>query len=345
MPQSHEPSRRLRSILAARPRAFWPLLVALSLVACGGQAPSSAGSTRPATTAESPGAAGRTPSPVSPSPGDPRHIFLIVMENKEEGDVLGSPDAPYLNQLAARYAVADHYYAIRHPSLPNYLALLGGDTFGVDSDCTDCFQDAPNLADRLEAKGLTWTSYQEDLPTPCSLVTDAGGTYALKHNPFLYFRAIRDDPARCDRVVPLSRLDGDLRSGDVPNFAWVTPNLVHDTHDGSVADGDRWLAGFVPQILASAAWQQGGQLIITWDEGSSDQGCCGGAAGGRVALLVIAPDGPHGYHSATPATHYGLLRTIEDEFGLTPLGHSGDAGVRPLADLIADTAGRRATGG
>ncbi len=259
----------------------------------------------------------------------PSHIVLIVMENKEYGQIIGNPDAPYLNELAARYALATRSYAVTHPSLPNYLALLGGDTFGVTSDCTSCLVDQTNLVDQLEARRKTWRAYMEGLPQPCFLGPSAGD-YALKHDPFLYFRDIRDNPARCDQVVPLTRFAADLAAGTLPDFAWVTPNLQHDMHDGSVVDGDRWLAAVVPAILTSTAWRQDGLLLITWDEGNSDAGCCDLAAGGHVPTLVIATNGTPGARLATPVSHYSVLRTIEDAWGLDHLSHSGDPSVRPL---------------
>ena len=272
------------------------------------------------------GAAQEVAPPVS-------HIVLIMLENRDYDAIIGSPDAPYLNQLAAQFALADAYYGVRHPSLPNYLALLGGDTFGIHSDCTRCLVDAPNLVDALEAAGKTWKSYQEDLPTPCFLGASAG-RYVLKHNPFLYFRDIREDPGRCQQVVPLAQFADDLQAGTLPDFAWISPNLRHDMHDGSVAEGDQWLAGFVPPILTSDAWRQDGLLLVTWDEGDSDAGCCGLAGGGHVPLLLVSPQGRPAYHSPLPATHYSLLRTIEELWGLDHVGHSGDPGVQPLLDVF-----------
>lgn len=354
--------RRVRvprmSIGVAAVRSVRLTILALALVACGGAAeqpmttlssptalPTRAATAATLTATDSPQAqtevsprasvptstqTGGAPTPLPASPG---HVFVILMENRDETSVLGKPDAPYINQLAAQYATADHYYAIRHPSLPNYLALIGGDTFGVDSDCTDCFQSAPNLIDALEAKGKTWKSYQEDMPKPCFL-GEGTANYALKHDPFLYFTDIRTNPARCNRVVPLTQFDTDLASGNAPDFTWITPNLIHDMHDGSVADGDTWLATFVPKILQSAAWKEQGELIIVWDEGEGNAGCCGVATGGRVPMLVITPNGPKGYHITPPLTHYSLLRTIEDQWGLMRIGHSGDADIQPLPHLM-----------
>lgn len=183
----------------------------------------------------------------------------------------------------------------------------------------------------------------EDLPAPCSLVAEAGtggflglsgGGYALKHNPFLYFQDIRTNPARCNRVVPLSQVDTDLASSQVPDFIWITPNLQHDTHDASVGDGDRWLADFLPRVFASTAWGTGALLIITWEEGTSDAGCCGLAAGGHVPTVLITDQGPHGVHVTDAASHYSVLRTIEDVLHADRLGQSASPGVRPLADVL-----------
>lgn len=262
-------------------------------------------------------------------------VFIILMENHNDTSIVGNPNAPFINQLAAQGAVGDQYFGVRHPSLPNYLSLIGGDTFGVTDDCTTCFKDAPNLVDSLEAKGKSWKSYQEDLPQPCFLGETAGGDhgYAMKHNPFLYFNDIRTNPARCNRVVPIGQLDSDLASGQVPDFVWITPNLIHDMHDGTIQDGNQWLQSFVPKILQSNTYQQGGQLIIAWDEGegSTPEGCCNGlAAGGHIPLLILAPNVMPGSHITMPSTHYNLLRMIEDRWGLTRVGHSADANVLPI---------------
>jgi acid phosphatase len=262
------------------------------------------------------------------------------METYGYEKIIGNPSAEYINSLAAQYAVADQYYAISHPSLPNYLALLGGDTFGITEDCDDCFLDRPSLPDQLDQHGFSWRSYQEDLPGPCFLGAEAGD-YRVRHNPFLYFRAVRDNPERCRQVVPLADLDADIAASRVPDLAWISPNLRHDMHDGSIADGDQWLASFVPRLLASDAWQQGGLLIITWDEadGSNagpapESACCAQPRGGHVLTLVISPGSESGYHSSAAATHYSLLRAIEDGWGLSHLGHTGDPDVPGMSDLI-----------
>jgi len=265
--------------------------------------------------------------PVRSSPPSPTglpnfsHVFLIVMENREYGTVIGNPAAPYINALARSYALASSYYGVSHPSLPNYLALAAGDTFGIQSDCTTCFVNAPNIADQVEASGRSWRAYMEGMPSACYLGGWSGG-YAQKHNPFVYFTDIRNDPVRCAaHVVPFTAFASDLSSGTLPNYAWITPNLCNDMHDCATSVGDSWLAAVVPQILASAAWRDGGVLFITWDEGSSSAGYAD-SWGGRVATLVISPSGRTGFQWSVLESHDNLLRTIEDAWHLAPLGHA-----------------------
>jgi hypothetical protein len=143
------------------------------------------------------------------------HVVVVVMENKEQGRVLGSTNAPYLTRLARRGGVAANSFGVRHPSLPNYIALVSGSTQGITSDCTSCTAPAPNLAGQLERADRTWGAYLEGLPAPCARPSTAG-RYAKKHDPFAYDPAIAASPARCRRRVPLGRLGGAGRGGRRP---------------------------------------------------------------------------------------------------------------------------------
>ena len=252
------------------------------------------------------------------------HVFLIVMENEESTGIMGNNAAAYINALATGHGLATQYFAVSHPSLPNYLALTAGSTEGIASDCTGCYVDATNIADQVESSGRSWKGYLESMPSSC-YVGDAY-PYMQKHNPFIYYNDVRTNAARCaEHVVPFTQLSTDLVNGTVPNLAWITPNMCNDMHDCSIATGDAWLANVVPGILASSAFQNGGVLFITWDEGESSAGCCGNAAGGQVATLVIAPNGVAGLRSTIAETHYSLLRTIEDAWGLSALGQAASA--------------------
>jgi hypothetical protein len=258
------------------------------------------------------------------------HIFLVIMENHGYDEILGSTDAPYINELAARYGVATNYVSVAHPSLPNYLALTGGSTFGITTDCTDCFQQAPNLVvDRVVPSGRTWRAYMESMPSP-GFVGDAY-PYMQKHDPFVYYDNVRTDPAQLANVVPYTQLAADLASAaTTPAFGWITPNMLNDMHDGTVAQGDTWLSQQVPALLASPAWtEQGSLLVITWDEDDN-------APGNRVPTIVIAGQVPPGFRSAVAYNHYSLLRTVEVAWGLAPLT-TNDTPAAAMSDFFTSS--------
>ena len=245
--------------------------------------------------------------------------FVVVLENHEYSQVIGNDQAPYLQELAGQGALLGRYYAGTHPSLPNYLAILGGSTFGITYDCTGCSARDPNLALQLSKAGLSWRAYMEGMPKPCF----QGGwayPYAKKHDPFMYFPSIRET-RRCQWVVPASKLQTALRAGRLPRFGWLTPNLCNDAHDCGLRTADRYLATLVPQILPALGPH--GFLVLTFDEGISSR-----RGGGRIATILLGPDVRHGAKIDASYTHYSLLRTLEDAFGLAHLRAARQA--RPL---------------
>jgi len=273
------------------------------------------------------------PSPVAHTSAPTRaRVAVIVMENEEYGSVIGSSSAPYVNGLAYHYALATNMYAVSHPSLPNYLALTGGSTFGISSDCTDCSVHASSIVDQLARAGVSWRAYMEGLPHPC-FTGPSAGDYAKKHDPFVYYTPVTSNPARCAGVVPMDRLSADERAGSLPRFAWITPNLCHDMHDCSVATGDRFLRGLVPPLLRALGPH--GLLVLTWDEGSSDNGCCRLASGGHVATILAGGAARAGAKLRTPVDHYSVLQTIEDVLGLPRLRGAACPCTPSLAPLLA----------
>jgi phosphatidylinositol-3-phosphatase len=279
------------------------LALAVFVAGCGG---GSAGAIVPTT------------APPSVRVPDFTHVVVVVFENKEATSIAGSPDAPTFNALARRYATLTNYDAVAHPSLPNYLALVSGSTHGISSDCTDCVVRARSLADTLAGAGKTWKTYAEDLPYP-GFTGASAGRYAKKHDPFLYFRDVADSRGRRDRVVPFTRLGRDLAAHRLPDFALVVPNLCDDMHDCSVSTGDAWLKAHVVPLLHSPALR-GGVVFVVFDEGTSDEG-----GGGHVEALALGPTVRRGARFAKATNHYGLLRTIEDAWGLPRLGSSRTA--------------------
>ncbi len=243
--------------------------------------------------------------------------------------MIGSSEAPYINELARAYGLATDYHAISHPSLPNYLGMIGGSTYGITDDCTSCEASGPNLADQLEQSSLSWRGYMESMPEPCFKGASSGG-YAKKHDPFMYFPSITGNETRCkEHVGPLTAFSGDLSAGTLPNFSMIVPNGCHDMHDCSVKQGDDWLRGFLPDLLRAPAYRDGGVVVVTFDEDN-------GGSNNHVATIVISPRGARGHRSDLRYDHYSLLRGIEDNFGLSHLGHAADKGRRSLfSDFIS----------
>lgn len=258
------------------------------------------------------------------------HTVVIVLENKDYSEIIGSPQAPYINELAKRNGLARRYYAIRHPSLPNYLALTGGSTFGVDSDCTDCHvTGAAGLVDKLDEAGLSWKAYMEGMPSPC-FQDGSAGQYVKKHNPFMYYDGIVENQSRCSNVVPLSELYAALRAHRLPDFAWISPDQCHDMHECGIQQGDAFLSRLVPQILKELGPK--GVLFLTFDEAASGstEGCCQKAAGGHVVTILAGATVRPGTVSDLPYDHYSLLRTIEDAWRLPLLGDSACSCTRSM---------------
>jgi phosphatidylinositol-3-phosphatase len=265
--------------------------------------------------------AGHPTAPSGAAAGEaPAHLILVVEENHEFGQVIGSPQARFLNRLAGTGTLLTNYYAIGHPSLPNYLALIGGDTFAIHRDCTSCRVRATNLVDQLQRAGISWRPYYQDLPTPGAEVPRAGA-YTMEVDPFVFFDDVRDSPARRRQVVPLGQLDTDLTAGQLPRFAVVAPDLRHDMHSGAVAAADHFLARLYQRLSASSAWPQT-RLVVTFDEGTSRRGIHGRPGGGRVATIIAGAGVPAGVRDQRPYDHYSLLRSIERLYGLPPLGHA-----------------------
>ncbi|MGA9857087.1 MAG: alkaline phosphatase family protein [Solirubrobacteraceae bacterium] len=272
-------------------------------------------------------------SPVASLPGGaPAHVAVIVMENEEFSNIIGSSETPFINGLARHYALARAMYATKHPSLPNYLALTGGSPFGISSDCTDCHVAASGLGEQLSHAGIPWRAYMEDLPRPCYR-GDSAGNYAKKHDPFLYYVHLAATPSECRNVVALTELGTAERSGSLPRFAWITPNLCHDMHDCDPATGDRFLRRIVPPLLAALG--HNGLLFLTWDEGSSDDGCCRQASGGHIVTILAGAGARAGAVMRTPADQYSILQTIEDLLGLPRLRGAACRCTPSLAPLLA----------
>jgi len=279
-----------------------------------------------------------TPDPTTTSsshPAELQHVVIIMEENKAASAVRGNRAAPYLNSLADQFSVATDYRAVSHPSLPNYLAITGGTTAGITSDCNPpggrCQADTRHIGDEIAASGRTWKMYAEGMAAPCS--TKNNGQYVVKHNPFLYYPSVTSVRAFCAaHDVPFSQFATDLATiSTLPDYSFISPDLCNDMHSCSVATGDAWLAREVPLILASPAFtQQNSLLIITFDEAESL------SLGNSVLCIFAGPAARQGYTSSTPYSHYSILRTLEIAWRLQSLTRN-DATALPMTAMLADS--------
>jgi hypothetical protein len=295
------------------------------------------------------------------------HVFMLVEENHGFQDIIGNPAAPTINGLARTFGLASQYYGITHPSGPNYDAMLGGGTFGVNSD--DPYWvfgvNQPSLTSQLDAAGLSWRGYYQGMPYPgyrgycypvrCLGVPDSDTLYIAKHNGIVYFHSVNSNPAELAKMRPLADLQANLDSGQVPRFSYVIPDECHDMHgappvcidSGNPRDvNDNWLVStadaFVAQtvyeITNSPVWRHGNNaIVINFDEGDNNAGCCGtNPGGGRALAVVVTNHGPRALSDATPYNHYSLLSTLQGVFGLACLAGTCDtASVNPMKPLFA----------
>ena len=268
-------------------------------------------------------------------------VFTIVMENKSRSDIIGNKSAPFINSLLEQGALAAGYHdSYVHPSEPNYLWMIAGENFGVldDNDPVKHPIDASgHIADQLELAGLSWKSYQESMGTPCGLTSH--GRYAAKHDPFVYFDDINgwdgktfQPSTRCnEHVVDYTQLSSDIAANQIPKYAFITPNLDDDMHDGSIAQGDAWLSREIPKIMATDAYKDGGVIFLLWDEGSGSL-----SPGDDPPFIVISPNVNAGMTSKVSYDTSSYLKTAEQILGLDALPCSSDRGkVNAMTDLFS----------
>jgi acid phosphatase len=269
-----------------------------------------------------------TPVQTQPPSGVP-HIMVIVEENNSYNAIIGNSQLPYINSLASQYASLTNWWGVSHPSEPNYLAMVSGSIWTNPADLTpqDQTYAGPTVVDQLAAKGIAWKAYMEDMPKACDLTDQySPGDYDVNHNPFMYFTSIRNSSAQCNRDVPFTQFAGDLANGTAPPFMYVVPNLLNDMHNGTYATADNWVKAQLALVFASSWYAQGGTVVLTWDEGES--------GGDQIATVVIAARlAGHGPVSAF-GNHFGLLRSLEEIYGLAYLANAASASNGDIKSLL-----------
>jgi phosphatidylinositol-3-phosphatase len=299
----------------------------------------------------------------APAPAAPKiqHIVYLMMENQGFDDVIGHEaasyalDTPFITQIAFQYGLETMSFGTTHPSLPNYLSLIGGSYYGVQDDNASCYAvpkqtpcdtaNGMNLIDLLEAKKLTWVAYEQSMPSAGYLgpqfPTNPKGPvhYAQKHNPFVYFKDIATNATRLKNIQPLNSMTtlamALANPATAPAFTFIVPDQCHDMHgtndcpsgDALLVEGDKYVQQVVTTVMKSKTFAANTAIIVSWDENdySSNIGCCGSNyphGGGHMATIVITANYKAPIQIAIPSNHYSELRTIEDLLGLPHLGNS-----------------------
>ncbi len=287
-----------------------------------------------------------TPAPLTPPTSDVGHldhVFLIYMENKGAGNILGSPNAPYINSLINSYGYADNYYALGHPSDPNYFRVMGGSDFGIDYNPVSNAINAPSLMQEMDQAGISWAGYAQSMPAPGAIVSS--GDYAVDALPFATFGYVYNNtPAYLqEHLLPLTQLATDLADPSTfPGFTWIAADGSYNmegptntlgsilqwlfsmltTHQYNVAAGDQFLQQEVSTIENSATWNdptQKSAIIITFDEDSNNLSLGLGNEGNNVPMIIIpnqdavTAGGMQSGHFVTDTYYnqYSLMATLE----------------------------------
>jgi hypothetical protein len=273
-------------------------------------------------------------------------VWVIVMENQNWSSIRGSKSAPYINDTVLPIAShAEQYFNPPkvHPSLPNYLWMEAGTNFGIADDRSplgnsqSTTQHLVTLLKNAPRGAIEWRAYQENISGKDCPLSDRY-PYVVKHNPFVYFDDVTNrknpDSAYCiEHIRPFEQLAKDLASNSTARYNFITPNICNDMHDScfplrnKVAQGDTWLAKYLPEILNSQAYRDGGAVFITWDEAD--------IADGPIGMIVLSPMAKgNGYSNSIHYDHGALLRTLEEIFGVSP--YLGNAASQPdLKDLFS----------
>ena len=274
--------------------------------------------TAPATgtvTAPTSGAA----SPRTAALGHLRKVLVIMEENHSLEQVF--PDGmPYLWSLARQYGYASDWNDVGHPSLPNYLAIFAGSSFDMPADCSPspgCTYPGPTVFGQALSRGETAKAYEESMSQPCS--SDGGEGYDVNHNPWAYFPS-ETDSCKSDDVpagTPAAgALVSDIRNGSLPTVGMITPNLDHDGHNGTLAQADAWLQGWIPVLMSGPDWRTGRlAIVVVFDEGETTE---------QVPFVLIA-HGISGVKMSAPVNHYALTRLLDQFIGAPPLRQASSA--------------------
>ncbi len=264
-------------------------------------------------------------APVFPTPI--HHVFVVMFENAEIGNVL--QNGSYERYLAGTYAEAGQYYSLEHYSLPNYLAITSGTASNLFK-----VEKAKNLGDLASAANETWKGEEQSMPFPCD--TASTGDYDIMHNPWVMYADVVNQPKRCDQhVVNFTAFPAPNTTGTYANYNLVVPNLADDGHNTNVSIGDSWLRGFLSPLINSSVFKSS-VFFLTYDEGTTNLGTGNSTGGGHVYFVAVSPYAVKGFDSTVQYSDYNVLTTTEWLLGLGHTGHNDNwSTFAPMYDLFS----------
>ena len=272
-----------------------------------------------------------------------KHVWVLAEENHSFEQVVGNSQMPYYNQLIKQYGLATQFYSDQHSSLPALMWYVAGATVETNNDTVSCDHGNDNIVRELLRSGYTWRSYQEDMPSAGyqGLYGGPDSVYARRHNPLIDFTDVCPGTGQDIDSVPYTQMATDFDLGNVENYAFITPDLNDDAHNGTLQAADQWLQSKLPPILARPEFGPGGDgiLFIIWDEGNvdgTDNRCSATVAagcGGRIANLIIGPRVKPGYQSTITYHGENVLKTICVAMGLTTCPGAAESAA-PMADFF-----------
>lgn len=269
------------------------------------------------------------------------HVWIINEENHSYGQVVGSSQMPYFNSLIQEYTLATRFYSNQRSSLPALMWFVAGAPVTTNNSTTSCQLTHDNVVRELLNRGYTWRAYEDDMPYAGyqKLYGGTGGYYYRRHNPLIDFSDVCPGTGQDLNSAPFPQMAADFDDGTTVNFAWVTPDVMHDAESGTLLDADAWLQANVPAILARPEFASGGDgiLFIVWDEGKSGDYACSATVtsgcGGHTAIVLIGPQVKRGYRSTITYHNENVLATVCAAMGLSPCPGAA-ANAAPMADFF-----------
>ena len=260
-----------------------------------------------------------------------QHVAIVVLENANYSDVVGTSNMPYLNSLLSKGSLAGQYYANSHPSSPNYFIMTAGQAITNDDNFSGVVS-TDNAARELAASSKSWRVYAESIPSQAYLGGDQG-LYLRHHNPFSYFSDVQQSSAQAANIVPFTQFSADLSTAALPNYSLIIPNKTDDAHscpDGTTTSctlssrlqtADQWLQNNIAPLLSNSGFQQSGLLVIVFDESASDLT----NGGGRVVTVMLGTHVKAGYVGNTSYDHRSLLSLSMKALGVPNIPNGADA--------------------